>query len=73
MVKKKWSHVCALGMLKATGYEGEDLPIGLRNFLDDCDLYCESLHGQIGSRQVVGLALATYRKFHSLTLPLEEK
>jgi len=68
--KNTWSHECALGMLKATGYEGEDLPIGLRNFLDDCDLYCSSLHGRIQSRQVVALALATYRKFYSLTQPL---
>ncbi len=65
-----WSHECALGMLKATGYEGNDLPVGLRTFLDDCELYAGALHGSIQSRQVVALALATYRKFYSLTVPV---
>ena len=70
MSKCGWSHECALGMLKATGYEGNDLPVGLRTFLDDCELYAGALHGSIQSRQVVALALATYRKFYSLTVPV---
>ena len=70
MTDNKWSHECALGMLKATGYEGNDLPVGLRTFLDDCELYAGALHGSIQSRQVVALALATYRKFYSLTVPV---
>ena len=69
-MSNEWSHECALGMLKATGYEGNDLPVGLRTFLDDCELYAGALHGSIQSRQVVALALATYRKFYSLTVPV---
>tara|TARA_R110000744_G_scaffold318821_1_gene425188 strand:- start:1016 stop:1237 length:222 start_codon:yes stop_codon:yes gene_type:complete len=72
MPENKWHHDCALGMLRATG-ETEYLTVGLRNFLDDCEMYAQAAHGSIQSRQVVAIALATYRKFNSLTLPLEKQ
>ena len=72
MAENKWIHECALGMLKATG-EKDYLTVGLRNFLDDCEVYAKAAHGSIQSRQIVALALATYRKFHALTLPLEKQ
>jgi len=50
-------HHCAKGMLG-----GEDLSIDLRNYLDDIEMYSNFVDGSIASRQVVAIALASYRR-----------
>ena len=41
---------------------GEDLSIDLRNYLDDIEMYSNFVDGSIASRQVVAIALASYRR-----------
>ena len=50
-------HHCAKGMLG-----GEELSIDLRNYLDDIEMYSNFVDGSIASRQVVAIALASYRR-----------
>ena len=50
-------HHCAKGMLG-----GEELSLDLRNYLDDIEMYSNFVDGSIASRQVVAIALASYRR-----------
>ena len=40
----------------------KDLSLDLRNFLDDIEMYANLEDGSIASRQVVAIALASYRR-----------
>ena len=57
MPVESFIHHCAKGMLG-----GEDLSIDLRNYLDDIEMYSNFVDGSIASRQVVAIALASYRR-----------
>ena len=50
-------HHCAKGMLGT-----KELSLDLRNFLDDVEMYANFVDGSIASRQVVAIALASYRR-----------
>ena len=50
-------HHCARSMLGS-----EDLSIDLRNYLDDVEMYANLVDGTVASRQVVAIALASYRR-----------
>jgi hypothetical protein len=50
-------HHCAKKMLDV-----KELPLDLRNYLDDVEIYANLVDGTVASRQVVAIALATYRK-----------
>ena len=50
-------HHCARGMLGT-----EELNLDLRNYLDDVEMYSNFVDGSIASRQVVAIALASYRR-----------
>ena len=57
MAQQFWIHDCARGMMGV-----EELPLDLRNFLDDVEMYANLMQGSIQSRQVVAIALASYRR-----------
>ena len=50
-------HHCAKVMLGT-----KELSLDLRNFLDDVEMYANFADGSIASRQVVAIALASYRR-----------
>jgi hypothetical protein len=64
MAQQKWLHDMALVMLN--DYRVTELPLDLRNFLDDVEDSANTLQGSIQSRQVVALALATYKRLKRL-------
>ena len=57
MAQQFWIHDCARGMMGV-----EELPLDLRNYLDDIEMYANFMQGSIQSRQVVAIALASYRR-----------
>ena len=61
MAAQFWIHDCACDMLGCN-----ELPIDLRNFLDDAEMYANYMQGSIQSRQVVALALAAYTRIRKL-------
>ena len=50
-----WIHECARGMLSL-----DELPLDLRNYLDELEMYANLAGGSIQSRQVVAMALVNY-------------
>ena len=54
-------HYTACSML-----EVEEIPLDLRNYLDDIEMYANLVDGTIASRQVVAIALASYRRLRTL-------
>ena len=55
MAQQYWVHDCACMMLNV-----EELPLDLRNYLDDMEMYANLAGGSIQSRQVVAMALTNY-------------
>lgn len=49
----------------------QELPLDLRNYLDDVEIYANLMDGTIASRQVVAVALATYRRIRKIEKNLE--
>ena len=64
MAQQKWLHEAALAMLNDVNQK--ELPIDLRTYLDDIEESAALLGGSIQSRQIVGLAVATFRKLRNL-------
>jgi len=60
-------HHCAKGMLDI-----KELPLDLRNYLDDVEIYANSMRTTIASRQIVAIALASYTRLRKLEKKLEE-
>ena len=54
-------HHCAKKMLDV-----KELPLDLRNYLDDVEIYANLVDGTVASRQVVAIALASYRRIRKL-------
>jgi len=50
----------------------KELPLDLRNYLDDIEMYANLVDGSVASRQVVAIALASYRRLRSLELDLDK-
>jgi len=50
-------HHCARNMLGV-----KEIHLDLRNYLDDVEMYANLVDGTIASRQVVAIALASYRR-----------
>ena len=64
-------HHCAKKMLHL-----DDLPLDLRNYLDEVEMYANLADGSIVSRQVVAMALTNYmdrKAFLNKIEELEEK
>ena len=55
MAIQAFIHDCARNMLHIP-----ELPLGLRNYLDDVEMYANLVNGSIVSRQIVALALVAY-------------
>jgi len=66
MAINNFIHYCAQGML-----DTKELHLDLRNYLDDVEMYANLMGGEIASRQVVAVALATYRRLRKLEKNLE--
>jgi len=64
VAQHKWLHEAALAMLN--DYRAKELPIDLRTFLDEIEESANILGGSIQSRQIVALAIATYRRLKKL-------
>ena len=67
MASQFWVHDCACDMLGS-----KELPLDLRNFLDDAEMYANYMHGSIQSRQVVAVALAAYTRLRTLEKNLDK-
>ena len=50
-----WIHGCAMEILQL-----EELPLDLRNYLDEIEMYANLVAGSIQSRQVVAVALVNF-------------
>jgi hypothetical protein len=61
---QKWLHDVALAMLNNVNQK--ELPIDLRTYLDDIEESASLLGGSIQSRQIVALAVATFRRLRNL-------
>ena len=55
MALQAWIHDMACAMLAL-----EELPLDLRNYLDEIEMYANLAGGSIQSRQVVAIALVNY-------------
>lgn len=64
MAHQKWLHDVALAMLNDVNQK--ELPIDLRTYLDDIEESASLLGGSIQSRQIVALAVATFRRLRNL-------
>ena len=64
MAQQKWLHDVALAMLNDVNQK--ELPIDLRTYLDEMEESASLLGGSIQSRQVVALAVATFRRLRNL-------
>ena len=64
-------HDCACKILKV-----KELPLDLRNYLDEIEMYCNLVDGTVCSRQIVGMALVNYmdrKAFLNKIVELEER
>jgi|TARA_R100001530_G_scaffold136340_1_gene116569 hypothetical protein len=61
---QKWLHDVALAMLNNVNQK--ELPIDLRTYLDEIEESASLLGGSIQSRQIVALAVATFRRLRNL-------
>ena len=71
MAQQFWIHDCACMMLDL-----KELPLDLRNYLDDMEMYANLAGGSIQSRQVVAMALTNYldrKAFLNAIEDLEER
>jgi len=64
VAQQKWLHDVALAMLN--DYGAKELPIDLRTFLDEVEESANLLGGSIQSRQIVAVAIATFRRLKKL-------
>jgi hypothetical protein len=61
MAVQSFIHDCACKMLGVT-----EIPLDLRNYLDDVEMYANLMGGSVSSRQIVGIALASYARIRRL-------
>lgn len=64
MAQQKWLHEAALAMLNDVNQK--ELPIDLRTYLDEVEESANLLGGSIQSRQIVAVAIATFRRLKKL-------
>ena len=71
MVIQCFIHDCACKILKV-----KEIPLDLRNYLDEIEMYANLVDGSISSRQIVAMALVNYmdrKAFINKIEELEEK
>jgi hypothetical protein len=60
-------HTCACQMLGV-----KEIPLDLRNYLDDIEMYANLVDGTIASRQVVAVALVSYTRIKKLEKDIDK-
>ena len=71
MVIQCFIHDCACKILKV-----KEIPLDLRNYLDEIEMYANLVDGSISSRQIVAMALVNFmdrKAFLNKIEELEEK
>jgi hypothetical protein len=68
MVVQRFIHDCACKMLSV-----KELPLGLRNYLDEIEMYANLVDGTISSRQIVAMALVNYMDRKAFLNKMEEE
>ena len=66
MAIQAFIHDCACKMLGV-----KEIPLDLRNYLDDIEMYTNFVDGSIYSRQIVGMALASYLRIKRIETNIE--
>jgi hypothetical protein len=67
MVIQCFIHDCACKILKV-----KELPLDLRNYLDEIEMYANLVDGSISSRQIVAMALVNYMDRKAFLNKIEE-
>ena len=67
MAIQAFIHDCACKILKV-----KELPLDLRNYLDEIEMYANLVDGSISSRQIVAMALVNYMDRKSFLNKIEE-
>lgn len=67
MVIQSFIHTCAQRMLHV-----KELPLDLRNYLDEIEMYANLADGSISSRQIVAMALVNYMDRKAFLNKIEE-
>ena len=71
MAIQAFIHECACKILRV-----KEIPLDLRNYLDDIEMYANLVGGSISSRQIVAMAMVNYmdrKAFLNKIEELEEK
>lgn len=66
MAVQAFIHDCACKMMGV-----KEIPLDLRNYLDDVEMYTNLVDGTVSSRQIVGIALASYTRVKRLEKDME--
>ena len=67
MAIQAFIHDCARKILRV-----KEIPLDLRNYLDDVEMYCNMVDGTICSRQIVSMALVNYLDRKAFLNKIEE-
>ena len=67
MVIQAFIHDCACKILRVN-----ELPLDLRNYLDEIEMYANLVDGTVSSRQIVAMALVNYMDRKAFLNRIEE-
>ena len=67
MVIQAFIHDCACKILRV-----KELPLDLRNYLDEIEMYANLVDGTVSSRQIVAMALVNYMDRKAFLNRIEE-
>jgi len=67
MAIQAFIHDCACKILKV-----KEIPLDLRNYLDEIEMYANLVAGSISSRQIVAMALVNYMDRQALNSKIQE-
>ena len=67
MVIQSFIHDCACKILRV-----KELPLDLRNYLDEIEMYANLVDGTVSSRQIVAMALVNYMDRKAFLNKIEE-
>ena len=67
MAIQSFIHECACTILRV-----KELPLDLRNYLDEIEMYANLVDGSISSRQIVAMALVNYMDRKAFLNKIEE-
>ena len=67
MAIQAFIHDCACKILRV-----EEIPVDLRNYLDEIEMYANLVDGSISSRQIVAMALVNYMDRKAFLNKIEE-